>query len=181
MSSHITVGIGKSDVTKTTISTSGLSTCYFILFNFNINNCMYAYLRHQSKEINSTITAPKLLEGFLTDIWHETKRHLSKRFDLPGALNVTRLTELNLFVGGGVKQTIDVVRNAFSLLFKKDQSVVEIISLFESEDIRFLADQLFSKVQILNPITYLQEDEEIIENSSELVKRLFFQIFVLIE
>ncbi|CAF4444807.1 unnamed protein product, partial [Rotaria sp. Silwood2] len=105
------------------------------------------------------MSAPKLLLHLLNDIWIDIKAILSIKLGPSRQINIVDIKNLKLLVGGGAKQTNDVIRNAFALLINEDESICEILNFLDVE-YQHLANQLLNNTKIINSITFLQSDKE---------------------
>ncbi|CAF4904219.1 unnamed protein product [Rotaria sp. Silwood1] len=150
-----------ANISRTTISTDYLSTCYLILMSFNLDHQCYAYLKHHSRLITKKISAPELLSMFLEDIWIEISTILSKKFRLSNTFRVNDLKHLQLVIGGGTHASRDAIRNAFALLINPDQSILDMIFKHCNIDCRYLVNHLINKIIIIKSITCAQTKEEL--------------------
>ncbi|CAF1050256.1 unnamed protein product [Rotaria sordida] len=163
----------KANITRTTISTDHLSSCYCFLLNFHFGGRPYSYLNHHAKFLNLKISAPNLLAILLGNIVIDIKRILSgKQLSVVRTINIIQLKHLKLFICGGVCQDNDVIRNAFSLLLDPDESTSSLISNLFDKESKYLFDNLSNNTIIINPITYLQTSAELQQARGELIDKI---------
>ncbi|CAM2726610.1 unnamed protein product [Rotaria socialis] len=123
-------------ISTTTISTFGLSTCYFYLMCGTLNNCRFSYLNHNVDPYEK-VTIADTLYFILHDI------------------------VVAFFVGGGAVLTSDIVRSACSLLLNADQQTCTVLKReFGSRSINTLFDKLFNRVTILKATSFMLSNEE---------------------
>jgi ABC-type transport system substrate-binding protein len=159
----------KPKISKTTISTNGLSTCLFFLMKFRLNDHPYAFLVHHEKLCNPKMSAPQLFVHLLNDIVYYVKDILHEDFYFKESFNFTDIKNINLLVGGGTPTENNNIRQAFGLLINRDQLISNILlDLFkENEDCQYLINNLFNNTKILNATSYLQSTEELNEERSK--------------
>ncbi len=111
----------KPKISKTTISTNGLSTCLFFLMKFRLNDHPYAFLVHHEKLCNPKMSAPQLFVHLLNDIVYYVKDILHEDFYFKESFNFTDIKNINLLVGGGtptLKKKGFALCNEFETLFR---------------------------------------------------------------
>ncbi|CAF3243608.1 unnamed protein product [Rotaria socialis] len=153
------------DISNTTISTNGLSTCSFFLINFYLEDNPYCLLIHHEKLCNSKMSAPHLLTHLLDDIVYHIKKILRKKFDVQQPFKFTNIKNINLLVGGGTPTEHNNIREAFGLLITRNQSTSDILLnlLKQNQDCEYLVNKLFNHTTIFSPTSYFQSVKELDE------------------
>jgi hypothetical protein len=154
----------KPRISTRSISTFGVSTCYFYLMCGTFKESQFCYLNHNVDRYEKT-TIPEALYFILNDIVVA----LEKQFPDASVNIIDSLNDVYFFVGGGAILTQDVVREAYSLLRNADErTVTELKREFDDSSINNIFDKLFNRITILKAISFVLPDEEESEARSKI-------------
>ncbi|CAF1177945.1 unnamed protein product [Rotaria sordida] len=155
----VEVDFDRCDISYTTIGTTSLSSCTFILVTGNVDTIQFAYLWHTPlTDDPATPTAVSLLEFILKRISNEvTDLILLKPPKKMKTLECEQIKNLQILTGGSVDCTPDLLREAFLMLNNQNVNIeIERWSKWS----QYYYYSLKNKVTILSPVTFLIFDEE---------------------
>jgi hypothetical protein len=165
------VDVDETGSSFTSIYTKDLTGCYGFLVNGDYRGSPFCFLNHHSYSINqkTLLTLPEILFSSIKDLVSDIKSTLKKILKLEQAIiRKDFLSNLSLFVGGGIQQTPDFVRLGFSLL--QNQLDLAVINSFppNSEEL-YVCQQLNYRTTIIDAVGYLmsEEHEELIAKKSK--------------
>jgi hypothetical protein len=165
------VNVGKRKSSFTSIYTKGLTGCYGFLVGGNYRGSPFCFLNHHPHSINqkTLLTLPQILLSLINDLVSDIKSTLKKLVQPEQYIIIKdSLSNLSLFVGGGIQQTPDFVRLGFSLL--QNQLDLAVINSFppNSEEL-YVCQQLNYRTTIIDAVGYLmsEEHEELIAKKSK--------------
>ncbi|CAF1315479.1 unnamed protein product [Rotaria sordida] len=170
----VEVEFDKWNISYTTIGTTALSSCRFILVTGHVDQVPFVYLWHTPlTNGDDTPTALLMLNFILERISNDIFRFISSKpppsQTMKQQLTPQQITNLKVLTGGSIKINHDLVRDAFIIL--NDQNVnVETERM--SPWAKYFYDSLKNKVTILAPVTFLvsndsdEDDDDKDEESS---------------
>ncbi len=147
-----------------TIGTSELSTCYFYLIAGLIDEKNFCYLLHSSKSYQSSDeeTAVSIIKNITYDI---TTLHIFRPREHPNRINISKMKDLKMFVGGGGedKTSQDLPQKALQLINNDKYNKIQ--ELLTNEDERLLVKKLYKNITILPPTTFIVDDQTQVEQA----------------
>ncbi|CAF1466051.1 unnamed protein product [Rotaria sordida] len=157
----VEVEFDKWNISYTTIGTTALSSCRFILVTGHVDQVPFVYLWHTPlTNGDDTPTALLMLNFILERISNDIFRFISSKpppsQTMKQQLTPQQITNLKVLTGGSIKINHDLVRDAFIIL--NDQNVnVETERM--SPWAKYFYDSLKNKVTILAPVTFLVSND----------------------
>ncbi len=119
---NLSVNMGQSNVTESTITTDPLVTCLLFLIDGLCKNNIFAYVYHSSYPVNENGDPSSTLNLLLTYFVRDLKKHMTKK--LRSAVTIQLFQRLRLFVGGGSVRTRKPERDGIYLLINPPSSTV---------------------------------------------------------
>lgn len=124
-----------------------------MLISSLINNQQFAYLSHSEKEDLDEVLID-IIETIVQNI------HLINEKGKQQHLNLSQATNLNILLGGGVDDNINLICQGSMLL---NDDTVSIDGKFVDSECKHLYQKLRNKLKIIKPVTYLElgsDDEQ---------------------
>ncbi len=162
------------NISYSTIETDGVSNCHFILINGTINKKPFAYVSHAPKDYHRRLYSPQqILIHVIKKIINNIRKFNSKK-PPTDQFEVLQTTDLQLLIGGGVDDGINIIQEGLLLL---NNNIVNIKYQLQDPQYKHLYENLRGKVTTIPPITYLQVP--LIINNDTNMNLLFYFYFLL--
>lgn len=168
----------EANISFTTIGSNGLSSCHFFLLVGTINQKKFCYLSHSSLSYDTESDSTKTAINIINDIKCNIKNlHIYRPKEHPRQINISNMKNIKLFVGGGGGGGADeILRNLIEESLKlindeKRNKHMQNLGIDYEENL--LIQNLYQKIHILPPITYILKDQTEEESEfNQLIKNI---------
>ena len=152
------VRMQESKLSRTTIGTDSLITCFCFIIDFSLNDEAHCILEHHTSPLDeSTMSSSEIIICYLHHIWSLLKSHLGDALVVYDQ-NRSTISNISLLLSGGCVNEGIYIRNAF-LIFNLDN--IHIINEnYMNKEILCLYNQLKNNVMILQPMTKMLKHKE---------------------
>ena len=149
-------------ISGSTISTDGLTGCYVFLVSGLFLGIPFCYLNHHSYSPELVATTPPSLLLAMIEYLVECLIGEMRTFigSAPVSDLIDSMSSLSLFIGGGIQEDSDTIRDAFTLLQADGDLTLTTAdnSTIPPDQLRLL-NQLHRNVIIINSVSYLLSDD----------------------